>query len=91
MLMLVGGADRIVDPEGSRIFFESAPEDLREMVWFDTGYHEIFNEAEPLRGEVFAALTGWLRQRLELRQSTDGGSTPSRAMISGIPAVTAGV
>lgn len=65
MLMLVGGADRIVDPEGSRIFFESAPEDLREMVWFDTGYHEIFNEAEPLRGEVFAALTGWLRQRLE--------------------------
>jgi len=64
MLMLVGGADRIVDPEGSRIFFDSAPKDLREMVWFDTGYHEIFNEAEPLRAEVFAALTEWLRRRL---------------------------
>lgn len=64
-LMLVGGADQIVDPQGSRTFFGNAPEDLREMVWFDTGYHEIFNEAEPLRGEVFAALTDWLRRHLE--------------------------
>ena len=65
MLMLVGGADRIVDPQGSRSFFASTPEDLREMVWFDTGYHEIFNEAEPLRGEVLAALADWLRRHLE--------------------------
>lgn len=65
MLMLVGGADRIVDAQGSRTFFDNAPEDLRDMVWFDTGYHEIFNEAEPLRGEVFAALADWLRRHLE--------------------------
>ncbi|GJG96274.1 alpha/beta hydrolase [Cupriavidus pauculus] len=65
MLMLVGGADRIVDPQGSRTFFDGAPEDLREMVWFDNGYHEIFNEAEPLRGEVLAALADWLRRHLE--------------------------
>lgn len=64
MLMLVGGADRIVDPQGSRTFFHNAPEDLRDMVWFDAGYHEIFNEAEPLRGEVFEALTNWLRRHL---------------------------
>lgn len=64
MLMLVGGADSIVDPQGSRTFFDSTPEDLREMAWFDTGFHEIFNEAEPLRGEVFAALTDWLRRHL---------------------------
>ena len=65
MLMLVGGADGIVDPQGSRTFFDNAPEDLREMAWFDTGFHEIFNEAEPLRGEVFAALTDWLRRHLD--------------------------
>ncbi|SDP46970.1 lysophospholipase [Ralstonia sp. 25mfcol4.1] len=65
MLMLVGGADRIVDPQGSRAFFDNAPEDLREMAWFESGFHEIFNEAEPLRGEVFAALTDWLRRHLE--------------------------
>ncbi|SOY39473.1 alpha/beta hydrolase [Cupriavidus taiwanensis] len=63
-LMLVGGADRVVDPSGSRAFFNHAPPDLCEQVWFDHGYHEIFNEAQPLRGEVFAALTGWLQRRL---------------------------
>ncbi|SPD66264.1 putative LYSOPHOSPHOLIPASE [Cupriavidus taiwanensis] len=68
MLMLVGGADRVVDPAGSRAFFDSAPPDLREQVWFDQGYHEIFNEAQPLRGEVFAALTGWLQRRLDCPQ-----------------------
>ncbi|WER45936.1 lysophospholipase [Cupriavidus sp. WKF15] len=64
MLMLVGGADRVVDPAGSRTFFEHAPADLREQVWFDQGYHEVFNEAEPLRSEVFATLTEWLRRHL---------------------------
>jgi len=64
MLMLVGGADRVVDPAGSRRFFDNAPPDLRQMAWFDAGYHEVLNEAEPLRGEVMATLTGWLRARL---------------------------
>ncbi len=64
MLMLVGGADRIVDPAGSRAFFDNAPADLRDEVWFGQGYHEIFNEAEPLRSEVFAALTDWLRRHM---------------------------
>ncbi|MHA7682334.1 alpha/beta hydrolase [Cupriavidus sp. PET2-C1] len=65
MLMLVAGDDRIVDPAGSRRFFDNAPPDLRDALWFDTGYHEIFNEAQPLRGEVLAALTGWLRKHLQ--------------------------
>ncbi len=64
-LMLVGGADRVVDPAGSRTFHDNAPADLREMVWYDHGYHEIFNEAEPLRGEVLAALADWLRKHLQ--------------------------
>ena len=64
MLMLVGGADRIVDPAGSRAFFDNAPADLRDEVWFGQGYHEIFNEAEPLRSDVFAALTDWLRRHM---------------------------
>jgi len=64
-LMLVGGADRVVDPAGSRSFFDNAPPALREQVWFEHGYHEIFNEAQPLRGEVFAALTGWLQRHLQ--------------------------
>jgi lysophospholipase len=68
MLMLVGGADRVVDPAGSRSFFDHVPAELRDEVWFDQGYHEIFNEAEPLRSEVLAALTGWLRRHLAPQQ-----------------------
>ncbi len=48
----------------SRAFFDNAPADLRDEVWFGQGYHEIFNEAEPLRSEVFAALTDWLRRHM---------------------------
>ncbi|QRQ87454.1 alpha/beta hydrolase [Cupriavidus oxalaticus] len=65
MLMLVGGADRVVDPAGSRSFFDNAPADLRDEVWYPHGYHEIFNEAQPLRGEVFAALSDWLQRHLQ--------------------------
>ncbi len=65
MLMLVGGADRVVDPQGSRTFFDNAPQDFSELAWFDSGFHEIFNEAQPLRGEVLATLTDWLRRHLE--------------------------
>ena len=64
-LMLVAGDDRIVDPAGSRRFCDSAPRDLCEARWFDGAYHEIFNEAQPLRGEVFAALADWLRKHLQ--------------------------
>jgi len=65
MLMLVGGADRVVDPAGSRSFFDNAPPDLRDEVWYPHGYHEIFNEAQPLRSEVFAALSDWLQRHLQ--------------------------
>lgn len=64
-LMLVAGADRIVDPAGSRLFHDNAPADLREMVWYEGACHELFNEAEPWRGEALAAMSEWLRRHLE--------------------------
>ena len=64
MLLMAGGADAIVDPSGSRDFYANAPEDLRTLAWFDNGYHEIFNEAEPLRSEVFGKMTEWLASRI---------------------------
>jgi lysophospholipase len=63
-LLLVAGADRVVDPSGSRRFCDNAPADLHECVWFDHAYHEVFHEAEPLRSEVFDALERWLRGHL---------------------------
>jgi alpha-beta hydrolase superfamily lysophospholipase len=64
MLLMAGGADSIVDPSGSRDFYANAPEALRTLAWFDSGYHEIFNEAEPMRSEVFRKMTEWLASQI---------------------------
>ncbi|ESJ18696.1 MULTISPECIES: alpha/beta hydrolase [unclassified Cupriavidus] len=64
-LLLVAGADRVVDPAGSRRFCDNAPADLRECVWFEHAYHEIFNEQAALRTEVLDALSDWLRRHLQ--------------------------
>jgi lysophospholipase len=64
-LVMVAGADRIIDPAGAKRFCDQAPADLCEMAWFGDAYHELFNEAEPLRSEVFGALTQWLRRHLQ--------------------------
>ena len=59
-LLLWAGADELVDPVGSRAFAAAAPRAVLEAREFPGLYHEIFNEAEPARSEVFAALRGWL-------------------------------
>lgn len=64
-LLMAAGADRVVDPDGARRFCENAPRDLCEPVWFDNAFHEILNEAQPLREQVLETLTGWLRRHLE--------------------------
>lgn len=58
-LLLVAGADRVVDPAGSRDFAAAAGEVL-SLHEFDGLYHELFNEAEPGRSEVMACLERWL-------------------------------
>jgi alpha-beta hydrolase superfamily lysophospholipase len=63
-LLLVAGADRLVDPRGSRDFAAAARTGgkLTTKV-FGTLCHELFNEAEPDRGEVLAQLAGWLEEQ----------------------------
>lgn len=60
-LLLYAGADRLVDPAGSRAFAAAAPAQVVEAHGFDGLYHEIFNEerAEP----VFERLRQWLDAR----------------------------
>jgi alpha-beta hydrolase superfamily lysophospholipase len=58
-LLLYAGADRLVNPEGSRQFAAAAPSDVVRSHCFEPLYHEIFNETgqeEPLR-----LLKAWLR------------------------------
>jgi alpha-beta hydrolase superfamily lysophospholipase len=60
-LLLYAGADKLVNPAGSRAFAAAAPKDRLSAHCFETLYHEIFNEldAEP----VFAELKRWLDAR----------------------------
>lgn len=59
-LLLAAGADQLVDASGSRAFAAAAPAGMLTMQLFDTLFHELFNEAEPARGEVLARLARWL-------------------------------
>jgi alpha-beta hydrolase superfamily lysophospholipase len=62
-LLLVAGSDRLVDPSGSRDFASSAWATKRlTSRFFDTLFHELFNESEPGRHQVLAQLTNWLRR-----------------------------
>ncbi len=55
-LLLYAGADKLVNPAGSRAFAAAAPAQVLSSQCFESLYHEIFNEAEPGRSQVLAAL-----------------------------------
>lgn len=64
-LLMYAGADKLVNPAGSRAFAEAAAADGAASVvtvrCFDDLYHEIFNEADA--APVFASLKAWLDAR----------------------------
>ncbi len=59
-LLMWGGADRVVDPTGSRAFAAAAPPAVVTAFEFDGLRHEIFNELE--REGVLMRLAQWLRR-----------------------------
>ncbi|MFC4526228.1 lysophospholipase [Dyella halodurans] len=62
-LLLVAGADRLVDPSGSRDFAAGAWASQKLTTrYFDALYHELFNEAEPARSQVLKQLGDWLQR-----------------------------
>jgi alpha-beta hydrolase superfamily lysophospholipase len=64
-LLMYAGADRLVNPAGSRAFAEAAAGNGAAQVvtvrCFDELYHEIFNEVDA--APVFASLKSWLDAR----------------------------
>jgi alpha-beta hydrolase superfamily lysophospholipase len=60
LLILQGGADRIVPPAGSRRLAVRAGSEDKTLELYPGLYHEIFNEAEPERTAVLDDLVGWL-------------------------------
>lgn len=62
-LLLFAGADKLVNPRGSRSFVQAAPPGVVASHCFEGLYHEIFNELAPQREQVFAELQRWLDAR----------------------------
>ena len=60
-LLMYAGADKLVNPAGSRAFAAKAPKQRVTSVCFVTLYHEIFNELDP--EPVFTVLQQWLDAR----------------------------
>ena len=60
-LLMYAGDDRLLNPDGSRVFAAQAPKNVVTTQCFDTLYHEIFNEKDA--GPVFATLKKWLDGR----------------------------
>lgn len=62
LLILHGSADPLVDPAGSREFYEQAASTDKTLKVYEGLYHEAFNELE--KEQVFADLIGWLEAHL---------------------------
>lgn len=60
-LLMYAGADKLVNPAGSRAFVTQAPPQVVAARCFDGLRHEIFNELQP--EPVFAELRQWLDAR----------------------------
>jgi alpha-beta hydrolase superfamily lysophospholipase len=60
-LLMYAGADRLLNPRGSRSFAANAPKKVVTAVCFEDLYHEIFNEKDA--APVFATLKRWLDDR----------------------------
>lgn len=60
-LLMYAGADKLVNPAGSRAFAAKAPKQRVTSVCFEPLYHEIFNELDP--EPVFTVLQQWLDAR----------------------------
>lgn len=61
-LLLVGGSDRIAQPQAAQRFYEALEVEDKELVVFDPMFHEIF--ADPERERVFDKLFSWIDKRV---------------------------
>ncbi|MEE8390094.1 MAG: lysophospholipase, partial [Anaerolineae bacterium] len=61
-LIVHGGADRLVPPEGSHIFYEKMTITDKERQVYEDYYHEVFNDIG--KEKVLAAVEVWMEEHL---------------------------
>jgi len=84
-LLLAADDDRVVDPEGSRLFARHAPPGLLTLHWYDGAWHELFNESAEFAEPVYAALA---RRLAGLDRGSRAESLPA-TLVPGTPAAAA--
>jgi len=62
ILMILGGADQVVDPEESRAFFERLGSPDKTLLFYPHMLHEPLNELR--RDDVIADIATWLADRI---------------------------
>lgn len=62
VLILQGGADRLVDPAGARMLHDLAGSADKTLKVYEGLYHEVYNEPE--RGQVLHDVESWLERHL---------------------------
>jgi acylglycerol lipase len=61
ILIMHGSADKLADPQGSRLIYEGVSSTDKTLKIYDGLYHEIFNEPE--KAQVLTDVAGWLSER----------------------------
>ena len=64
-LMQIAGADTIVDPNQSQVFFNHISAEDKTCLIYKESYHEIYNEDEEYRNPVLHDVQHWLEQRIQ--------------------------
>jgi len=67
ILIMHATADRLSNPEGSRMLYESVNSKDKTLKYYDGLYHEIFNEPE--HKQVFEYIETWLDTRVRTTQA----------------------
>jgi len=62
LLILQGGADRLVDPAGAQMLYDGAASPDKRLIVYEGFYHEVFNEPEHDR--VLDDVEQWLEAHL---------------------------
>ena len=63
ILILQGGADKLVDPEGAKMLYEAVSSTDKTIKMYEELYHEVFNEPE--HAQVLSDVEAWLNNHLD--------------------------
>jgi len=68
IMIVQGSADRLVDPAGARMLYDTISSPEKEMRIYEGLYHEVFNEPE--RERVLRDIERWIEAHLDSRKWT---------------------